>query len=305
MNTATLETPTTPVAPAQQTATPADTPPEAAPNGEAKPEGQQDEGRFSSRFAALSKREQKLQLEREELKREREQVAKEREETAAIRRENEEMKAARAKAKEDPVAFMKAHDLTYKEVTDFILKGPKSLDPADVDRIVEEKLTAAEKKRAEEDAKRRQEEEKQALERENETIQKEFDAYAKQTMDFINANPDDYELLLVNNAEDQVFSVIAECFKATGEVLEPKVAADLVEEYLFEQSQKLLKTKKLAPTTSPAPQGALRDKSPDVRDQAKPSPTLTNSAAVPPAQPSRPLTDEERYERAIARLNGR
>lgn len=271
-------------APAPTEGTP-QTPPEgAAPQPGEGGEPKQEE-KFASKFAALSRKEKAL-LERE--KSIKEQSSK-----------FEKFGSLLETAKENPLALLEEAGLTFDDLANYVLSQGKEKDPASE---VMKRLEALESQRAE-DQKRAEQKE---LDRQKAYVEKAITEYRKDLDGYIAANPDDYELILANNAQDDVWEVVEEYFYETGEILAPEQAAKQVEDYLVAEAEKLLKSKKLASRFSPKEATPDAQKANSNGQGNSPKITLTNSQTLPAGEkPSGPLSKEERMKRALEKLQFR
>lgn len=269
--------------------TPAPTVPVLEPETE-KPTENPDDKRFASRFAALSKREKQL-IDRER----------------AIKTESETFKAeqvkmqkvvdAIAKGKENPVAVLEAAGITYDYLTRFILNNNK-VDPEDKLSILEKKIEEDKQERL---SKERAREEAEVKAQET-YIEQMIDSYRKETHQHILSNPEQYELIIANDAKDEVFSLIVEHFAETGQIMPPDEAAQKVEEYLFKEIEKtILSSKKFASKLAPVKEEATKAPSkPKV-----PPKTLSNNLVMSDpvgSNTEKQMTREERLKAAASKL---
>lgn len=206
----------------------------------------------------------------------------------------------------DPMKAIEHLGYSYQDLTAAALNDG-TLPPEIQVRKVEEKFDAyikaqeaAEKQKAE-DAK------KEAAKSEEKVIHD----FKSEINAFIDSDPLAYELIKFDGLQDYVFLTIDEHYSRTmkpetgvGEVMSIKDAADKVEKMLekkYEDAKKLTKfnqqPKPILPAHVAKPQ--------DFTARPKPQRTLTNQLSATPAPPrTRPLTDDERVQKAIAYARG-
>lgn len=110
---------------------------------------------------------------------------------------------------------------------------------------------------------------------------------------------EDYATIKATNSSEAVVELIERTFKEDGIVLKTDEAAKQVEEYLLEEALTLARLPKVQTRLSPpTPQPEATKQQPTMQQQS--ARTLTHSLAAA----SKPLTNRERRERAIAAFNG-
>lgn len=281
---------------ATQTPAPADAAPTApdAPAAEQTPPPTDKPAKVDPRFSALAKKEAQLFREREALKAEKAAIE-------AAHRQVVTFEEAKQAAKLNPVAALEALGLTPAEVNEYILNGGKV---SEVTAVREE----IERFKAEQEA-ARVAAEKAAAERLDAERNAVLDSFRRDAVAFVEASTDRYTLTRINNAATLVPQVVEQHFAKTGELLTTAQAADLVEKH-FEsiadrvvqarQGQARPEAKKAAPTPSPAPAPVA-----NAPTQPAASKTLSNAlTASASATTTRPRTDKERIQAALARLSG-
>ena len=261
----------------------------ASPSEQPAPVADPQEARLSARFAALSRKEKSL--------REQERRVKEAEQRLRLLDDQDRL------AKEDPLALLDKLGITYEQLTDHVLGLGAPKDPL---ALVQQKLDALERQRAEEREQAQRADTEQKLNQFKRTIRATIDTDA-----------DKYELIAAEEAYDDVYDLIEQHFEQTREVMPIERAAQLVEDHLYAEARKLTKAKKLRALL--ASDDAVRDTeqkkgtpgqaNPErVEDKSAPvdsAPvTLTNghvSVANPLPQAQR-LSEEESKRRAAALL---
>lgn len=241
--------------------------------------------KFAARFASLSRQQNKLRKDQDAL---REKL------TTA-----DEYVALREQAKQNPRIILEKFGVSYEDLTKAILAG-ENVPEEDRLATIEERLNEQEEQRKQEKVQA----EESLLNEEKAIVQKAVDHYKTEVTTFINAHPDDYKLIVVHAAQEDIYSVVEEYFVQTGKILEPKIAADYVEQELREHAKKQAEALGYAPPQQPPPNGAPRDSQPAARD-IRPAPTLTNSAASPAAAPPRRMTEDERLAHAASFLRSK
>lgn len=273
---------------------PSEVTPEISPEVELKAK---EDPKFASRFAVMARKEKQL--------RERERAADEKQSLVDRYLKLEDLK------KTNPAKWIKEHNLTFEQITHALLNG----DEAEKEPTVEEQISELKRLMQEKDDLAL----KQKKEAEQRYIDEQIALYRKSIHEFVTANPDDYELIIANDAEDSVWDLVEEYYTSTqiidektgqikkeGIVLPVETAAKHVEDYFYEQSQKLLGLKKLKPKVSEPAVAAIKESTPAqaIKESTAPSSmTLTNAkvtGAVPVEQATRRLTKEEAFKKAAA-----
>jgi hypothetical protein len=270
--------PVTQAAPTQDasaTPTPETTPVQAAP--EPKQE------KLGVAYAKLAREQKAAREASEKLKSERMAI----EEKAKV---VEEFEQAKANAGKNPIEALKLLGLTPEQVNDYLLSTGEP-DPVEAVRSELEEF-----KRAQQEAQNRYlEEQRKAVEAEQAAT---LDQFKGQISQFIESNPDKYELTQTWGAQSAVFELIDATYTQTNRVLTIEEAADQVESYLDSEVSKLTATKKFSaklapavPPTDPKAKTSHQTGKKSLSNQLSPS----TSAAKPKA-----LTAKEREQRAIA-----
>lgn len=255
-----------------------------------EPEKEKEDPKFARRFAALSRQEKQILAKAKEV----EEKAKEIE---TARQEAERARAVMQLAKENPMKFLEETGISYQELTELMLASEKTPEDKKFDELRKEieDLKLAKEKEAEEL-------EKAKTQAQIERVTQAIEDYKVQCKKTVQENPDKYELILAHGREDDVFNIVEQYFIENEQVLDFDIAADYLEQLLFEEAQKLIKTKKLASATK---QDAIRDTSKDAREIFKPSPTLTNAKTSGYAPSITPITQQQRFDNAVAILEGK
>lgn len=237
---------------------------------------------FSSKFAALARKEKFLRQQQDALKAEQEKIKAQQEKYGSY-------ETARERAKTDPIAYLEAAGLSYSEITDYLLtKGEKPSTDAEIKRlealIEQERL---DRRQGAEAAEREQQERIVA-------------SYKNQIKDTVAEHSEKYELIQAHEAYDVVYGVVENYYESTGKIIELEKALEHVETELENQARRLLQLKRFAPKIeAPTEDETPPPSSPVVA--APPTRTLTNAqtAAAPPTT-SEWLSDDESKRRAAA-----
>jgi hypothetical protein len=268
-----------------------------------EPEKKEDD-KLSKRFAALSRKEKEIQEERKKIEEERRAFESERKEIQGKLTEATKAQDILRIAQEDPISFLRETGISFDKLADAMLNDDGTLktqsELAKVKKEMDEKIEALRKEREDEKKTAQTQQEEKELREKEYYIAQQIENFRQGMNQTIESKPDDYELILANQAQDSVWSVIENFFYETGEILQPEVAAEYVEKQLLEQAQKLLSTKKLATGSKVA----VRDKIKDVQDKPRPSRTLTNGSAIAATidEDTDSLDDGEAFRRALSLL---
>lgn len=285
-------------------------PPAAAAPPEPKVEPAKPEPRkpVGAEFARLARAEQqrvaKEQAAKAEIAAERAKLDAERAEIEKSRAEAKEARETLERAKSDPGYLEKIYGPDwYEKLTEYRLAGnkpPPDLAVRAVEERMEGRLSAFERKQEEDrkreiaDRQKRDEEAKSSAEAEKQRV---IEAFHAETVEFVKAHAEEYELTSLYEQHDLVPQVIEEHHRATGKILSAKEAADLVEKHLEEQVVKAEKSKRLG--------GRFAKPAPAPEPPPKPAPTLSNGSAATPSFVGPPKNEDERLARAMAAMDAR
>lgn len=249
---------------------PEETKPAEAPVEAKEPEK---DDKFSSRFAALAKREKAIQA--------REAKIKEMETRfSSIDKQDAEFKS-------NPIKFLQdRYGLSYNDLTQLVLNDNKPTPEMKV-RELEEKLTAFERQKQDE-----------AKKAEEERINGVINKFMGEIGSFVDDNANEFELIKAHGeGKELIYNVIDQHLSRTGRMLSIKEAAEHVEKYLTDEAQRFLNLNKFKPKEAPkeAPKAELK--------AAVTPKTLTNQAQTEVPTPKvEPLSIEESKRRAAALL---
>lgn len=253
---------------------------------------------FSSKFAALSRREKALR-EREaqidskllELEERFNQLQQPQEPQV----EPEPELPLEYRLKKDPLNTLKDLGLSYEQLTNLALNDGKLTPEMQMDLLRQE----IDQKYSSEIEKLKQELEERDKRLEEEKYNEVVNNFKTELTNFVN-DSEKYELIRANDASDLVYDVIEQHYGETGRILSKEEAADAVEEYLEEELEKLLKVGKVKNKLTP--QEAAQQAASPKPTMTQKAPTLSNAHSAAASKPSRPLTREESVARAASLL---
>lgn len=186
---------------------------------EPKVEAPKQDDKFSSKFAALSRKEKMLLDKERQLK------------TMEDKFKNYE--AIEKRVKSNPLEFLKEYGFTYSDLTNFVLNDGKPTPDLEV-KSVREEMAALKKELEERETKKQQEH-----------LETTLKAFKADIGKYVKSDVDKYELLnLSQDPVELVYSIIEEHFKSTETVLTTQEAADAAEKYLEDEAKKYLGVKK-------------------------------------------------------------
>lgn len=233
---------------------------------------------LSPQFAALAKQKRALQLKEQEL------LAKEKalEGTTHSQKALEEY---RARIKANALRVLQEEGVTYDQLTEQILAS--SHENADLSGIRSELQALTQSL----------EEQKKSMTESEARAEKQVLAQLQRDADHLISQGDDYEMIREAGYSEKVVELIHKTFKATGEYLDVKEAANLIENELLEDFLKFSKIKKVQSRMNPATPSQTQPVQTD-RGANRPMRTLTNRDGSSSATMSK-------RERAIAAMEGR
>jgi hypothetical protein len=253
-----------------------------------EPEKQQDD--FSTKFAALSRREKQL------LERERKLKAMEEEITGKSSKLSQ-WEERKKLFKENPDELFNEIGLSFEDIVNKKLgiePEEKQLTPDEVYKKLQAELESKFKKLEEEKQKQIEEENAQILS----NFKNDIESY-------LTKNADKYELINYQKDFDLVFDVVQEYFDQNGEVLSIEVAADHVEKHLEDLVSGATKLKKIASKFAPKIENQPDLKSAIETDKAKDkkvAPTLSNELNSRSSTTKGPAISLEESKKNAARL---
>ena len=189
---------------------------------------------FSTRFAALSRRERQMQEREAKIKADAEKYNK--------------YIDLETKGKENPLAILESYGIDLDTIISASLGNqPKQLS-------VEEQIAQLKADmQKEKDEIKAQEEKKKKEEQDayQSSIEEAILSHQNQIVDYLSKNADKYELIHLHEVQDLVWDTTEAYFEANGEVLSPEKAAEMVENHLYEQTLKATKLSKFKSQVQP------------------------------------------------------
>lgn len=250
----------------ESSATPmVDTPePVAAPETPVATPPEPEQDSLATRFAALSKKEKAIV--------ERERQLREQYESKVAAWEQ-----AQQDAKKNPIKYLESIGLTLEDVANHVLSEntDQPLSPEEMRvKQIEEKLAAMEAQKLKE-----QEEAQQAAQRaQQEMIEQTVSGYKNVITQYLQQNPDTYELTAQLDSVDLVFDVTEQYYNQTGELLPLDQAVQAVEEYWEAEVERVMQLNKIK-----TKYGRSTPEEPKIPSQAERSVTLTNRVGTTPS----------------------
>lgn len=260
----------------------------------------------SSKFAALAKKEKAIVKQQAEIKA-KEGAFAQRE--AAIAEREAQIKESEAMWETDVLKALEMKGYTYQKLTDMILSGKVAPDKAPEDPItyaksIEEKLRKefTDKENAREEAAKRANAD--AAAKEEKDLAEAYEQYRTEVASFTKENEAEYELINMYGQQELIIDTVKEYYEKNKRVLSTKEASDMVENYLYDEAQKALNSKKFAASKKTAETTAEKIVAP-ATNKLKSAPTKTLSNNLTPTMSSvlPSATDAERMKRAMAKLN--
>lgn len=252
------------------------------------------------RWAHMAKQEKAIRAERARITAEREQLVKD-------RAEIESAKSWRDRLSKGDYDALSDAGVTKEQLTQYIVNQPNPTDREIA--MLKAKIAQMEEGQG--------------------TIQKSIEAQTQKQYDeavnqitretqlLMKSDPDKFEMLSAHQSHDAVVELIKQVFDTEGYMMTVEEACNEVEEYLFEETSKLMGLKKIkakiapappAPTKLPLPSMGKPTFSTAVRESAaaRPAPrTLTHQQIPVPTTPSGKLTEKQRMANAVAVAQGR
>lgn len=193
--------------------------------------------KFAPKFAALSRKEKEMRLERQKLENERKSWEAEKLQTQEKYKSYDSIDEL---LKTNPLKFLTDKGITYEQLTQQVLNDQNPTAEMMI-RNLESKL---EKKYEDKLLVLQRQIEEKEVRQAAEELEQQKAAYRESINEFVTKN-DKYEMIRLNDAQDTVFNVILEHYEQTKVDGEPRVmdiseAADAVEAYLEEQANNLV-----------------------------------------------------------------
>jgi hypothetical protein len=247
--------------------------------GEEVPLEVKGDDKFASKFAALTRKEKQIREYQNSLKAKEQQLAA---------KDQEYNKLIELREK-DPKKFLEAVGLSVDDLVNLYLDNqvaaevdtkPVNVDPAL--KALQDKIEQLENQTIEK--------EKQALKKQEEAV---INGFKQEINTFLESDQANYELILSNKLEHEVFNLIEQHYAETKKILDVKEAADMVEDYLFQEAQKLLNLNKIKSKV-----GLNQAAKPSNDGMSESNFTLTNTqASSRPTNTGDLLSDRESIEK--------
>lgn len=279
------------------------TPPVAAPVESVEPTAPvvpepKEKDQFAEKLELLSRRERQIYRQRMEIEARAKQLE-------AEKADIEKFKTIKTTAKQNPLRYLQEAGLTYDEITQFVLNGGQVSEKSELEALRDEFRQMREAQESKE--KQAQESQTQAQRQAEEQRISEF---KDEITEFIENNKATYELSSMRDATDDIFTTINDAYVISlnewhknGRVGRPpgpmqiKEAADIVEEFYEKEVLRLTESQKLKAKLNPQPTESGQQ-------SRQPSKTLTNNMASTAASVVPAKTDNDRMQRALAKLSG-
>ncbi len=241
---------------------------------------EEEKDQFSSKFAALSRKEKDLRAkERQVEDRIAQFEARMAEMETAKNAEPEEpaLPPLEYRLKKDPLKTLEeTTGYSYEDLTKMVLNDGQMSQDMQM-RLMREEMETDYKTKFEQLEEKLISKEKQEEEAKyNETL----NSFKADINEFVNSS-EDYELIQANDAVDLVYDVIEQYYEENGRILETAEAASQVEQYLEEELQKVLekstKLKSRLTPAAPAPQAPASRQSPTLSNSHSATSTQTRS----------------------------
>jgi hypothetical protein len=224
-----------------------------------------------------------------------------REEAAKLQAARQEYEQNKARIKTDPIAFLEAHGVPFNELVDTMVarQPPK---PGDEVKALKAQFEAYQKAQSEEVARLRAEQQ-----------QRDLAEWQAQVVAHVDGQRDKYELIHAYGAAQAIPQLIAEYSQTQGKQLTFDEAAELVENQLQQQVERVLATKKAAalakkseapPANAPPPGDGSKPKA-DAQSLSNSATGSTAAMEAARAAAEKQLTPQQRRAIAIAMLEGK
>ncbi len=285
---------------ATQTEPVSDKPLNETPTIEVKPEEPKAEekkpDRFAPKFAALTRQEKALRQSKVELKAKEAELEKR---TKEIEAQAQTYQARQKLKKENPLKFLEEEGVTYDELTQMILNNgevPAEKKQEQVLAVMQEEIKALREELKQKDKKEQEEREAAEKSQAEQKYNQQIDGFKAEIKEFLDkSDVEAFELMKsgvfseVTDPIQAVYDVVLEHYedtkakspKGVGEILDIKDAADMVEQWLESEADKIAKTKKIAKKLNPPVEEKKQSKA-----QSESPSTLENahSSTVPSRQ---------------------
>jgi len=193
---------------------------------------------FTRRFAQLAKRERSFRDRQDEFKKMQAELAELREKSSTPDNAAKELAELRRIAAENPRELLARLDLDYQKLNESILSGDKRPEDYRRDSSIDKLLNRID----ELEGKLNKREEQEVVSRQ----ERAYNNFVDEIHKFIDTNNEDFELIHTRGEQGLVANVMQEHYNSTGQVMEFRQAAQMVEDYLEEQARSFFGSKKIA-----------------------------------------------------------
>lgn len=264
------------------------------------PEQQQapEKDQFADRLELLSRKERALFHRNMQIKQEAQKLA-------AEKAEYEKFRALKSKAKTNPMDYLSEAGLSYDEITQYVLNGGKATEKDELQALRDEF-----KALRDEQAQEKEQQKNQQTQAQKQAESQAIEGFKEEIAEFVEANKTTYELSSMRDATDDIYSTINDAYvirlnewNKNGRIGRPpgpmaiKEAADIVEEFYEKEVSRLAESNKMKSRLNPQPTD------PDQPRKEAPK-TLTNNMASTAASLVPAKNDQDRMQRAMAKLSG-
>lgn len=245
----------------------------------------QQEDKFASKFAALSRKEKIIRQREAELTQRLQEL-----ENRAKQQDEEfgKWKSVPDRLKKEPLKVLEEAGLTFEELTEMALNDGKptsDMQQADLEKRLSSKLEELERKLQEKE--------------ENEKLSKQeamLSEFKRGLENYIDENASNYELVKANDAFELVFDVIEAQAERTGEIMDYKDACDAVEAYLLEEVKQHLSLSKIKALLGSEGTGVQSEQ------DKQSSVTLSNELSAQPTSENGSRLSDEESKKLAARM---
>lgn len=265
--------------------------------------------RFAAKFAALTRKEKALRQQAKELEEQSKTLSQRLKE---LEEKDNKFKTREQLKREQPLKYLEEEGLSYEELTQALLNDGKIPEDKKQERIIaslQDEIKKLHDKLSEREQREKEEREQQEKQTAEQKVQSQISAFKSEISEFLGgAEEEKYELVKsglfadVTDPVEAIYDIIREHYEETkanspdeiGEILEISQAADLLEQFLEGEAEKLAKTKKAKAKFIPP-----KEEPEQIEAQSNSPKTLENahSSTVPDRQ-GKKLSDEERIAEA-------
>jgi len=218
----------------------------ASSDEEAKAEASQEESKegevmskdFTRRFAKLAKREKSFRQRQDEMKQMQAELEELRSSKSSPNEAARELEEIKRIARESPGELFSKLDTSWEEFNNSILSGTKKPDDYTRDASVNKLLDRIDQL----ESKLSEREQREVAS----TQEKAYNNFIDEIRTFVDTNNEDFELVHTRGEVGLVADVMQEHYNSTGQVMEYRQAAQMVEDHLEEQARSFFGSKKIA-----------------------------------------------------------